>query len=71
MAGIKKIKATQNDFSKRQAKAKENQEMRAKQREESQIRKAAAKDLKEALKNNLEVEADIEIKQEVIWDPNE
>jgi hypothetical protein len=50
--------------------AEEKQAELAKANKERETKEEAAKDLEEALNNNLEIEDEIEVKQEIILDQN-
>jgi hypothetical protein len=50
--------------------AEEKQEKLVKANKERETKEEAAKDLEEALNNNLEIEDEIEVKQEIIFDQN-
>jgi hypothetical protein len=68
---VKKKSYYWNDVLRWEAEAEEEDERLAIEEEERQVKEAAKKDLQDALRDDRDVDAEIEIKQETIYDPNE
>ncbi len=68
---IKKKSYNWDDVLRWEAEAKEEKQRLAKEAKARLIKEAVKKDLQDALRNDEYIKAEVEIKQETIYDPNE